>query len=209
MTTRFDEEMSSKEFNNHLKQIYEKTQSKEISRAIAKKQLELIHNKLSWNRLTYAVDYIINTFNLPFNFNENVRQYIIFNEISAPFNNFSITIEGSLITKAKSISNLPYLPIRIYAKLTNKELREIKERTESILAKRLPRYDGIKNIDQQIELDNWNRHKDRLDEVEKKRYKITAKEISKNVLKSQKKVQKVYDSTRSLQKLRKKRFGTE
>jgi hypothetical protein len=206
MDTMSDEKLSSQTFQDQTKGVFERVKNKEISRAMARKQLKLIDNNILWNRLTYTVDYIIDKFNLPLNFSDYIRKYILFNEISAPFNNF---IVGPWPKGITSISNLPYLPITIYAKLTNKELAQIKKETETNLAKRLPRYREIKDIDRQIELDDWNRHKSTFDEVERETYSVTAKEISKDVFKRSDKAQRVYDSTRGLKKLRKKRFGTE
>jgi len=206
MRRSLDEDIASPVFNNQLRKIYEKRKNKEIDEVIAKKQLYLLHNSLSWNRLRDSVDFIVDKFKIPLNFDENVREYIIFNEISAPLKNFEV---GQWVVSKITSTVLPYLSVRIYSKLTNKELKQIKEATESILGEKLPKYDGIKNIDQQMKLDDWNRHKERFDQVERKKYKMTAKEISENILKSRKKAQKVYDSTRGLKKLRKKRFGIE
>lgn len=201
-----DEKIESRELNEHLQDIYKKVESKEIDKRTAEKQSKLLHNEIPINYLTDAIDFILDQFNLPLNFKDSIRCYIMFNEISAPLTNFSV---GPWPAGTKSISNLSYLPITIYAKLTDKELRQIKEQTRSILADKLPKYKEIKNIDQKMKLDAWNRHKEKLDAVEQKSYTTTAKEISKDILKSSKHVQKVYDSTRTLQKLRKKRFGTE
>lgn len=203
---RSDEKIESKEFNEHIQNIHKKIESKEINRRMAEKQSKLLHNKIPINYLKDAVDFIIDQFNLPLNFADDIRRYIMFNEISAPLTNFSI---GPWPAGTKSISNLPYLPITIYAKLTDKELRQIKKETKSILAEKLPKYKEIKNIDQKMELDDWNRHKEKFDNVDQKSYITTAKEISKNVFNSTKHAQKVYDSIRGLRKLRKKRFGTE
>ncbi len=203
---RSDEKISDEAFWRKIKKIGKDVQNEVTDEEMAKKQRQLIHNDIPWNYLTYNINYIIEKFSLPLNFTESLRRYVLHNEISAPLYNFAI---GPWTEGTMKISGLSYLPITIYAKLTNKELKQLKAQTESSLTKNLPKYDDLKDIDTEIELDKWNRHKERFDEVERKKYKTTAKEISKNILGSKRKTQRVYDSTRKLKKLRKQRFGIE
>jgi len=206
MNDRADAESLTKSLLNQIQRIRTKIRNDEESQQMAKKQIRLLEQKISWNYFTRTNKEILDQFNLPLNFLENIRRYVIFNEISAPYDNYSI---GPWQEGTKSISDLPYLPITIYAKLTNKDLQQIKRETETSLARRLPKYDELKNIDELIELDEWNKHKERFNEGEQKEYRMTAREISENILKSKRHVQKVYDSDRRLKALKKKRFGTE
>lgn len=202
-----DERLASKSFNDQEKSICEKLKRKEISLAVANKQLKLLYdNNLLHNKLAQTTGLIMKRFNLPFNFSNSTREYIITGKVSAPLSNFSISI-GSWPKDIKSLRDMPYLPIKIYTKLTNNDLKEIKKLTNSIWGRNLPKYDTIRNIDRYIEIDEWNKDKNKFDFVEFKKYKILAKEISENVLGNPKNVQKIYDNSRSLKKLREKRFG--
>jgi hypothetical protein len=206
MDNRFDKEFLSKKLDTQLNKIRQNIEEEKISKKMAKEHSKLLHKKLTWNFLYYTIDFIIEKFKLPLNFRDNLRDYIIFGTISAPSANFSVHIEP--IPEGIKISNLPYLPIRIYSQLTNSDLKEIKEMTE-FFSKKLPKYNQIKNMDEKIKLDDWNKHKEKFNEAEQKTYKMTAKEISKNILNNPEKTQKVYDSSRSLERLRRKRFGTD
>jgi hypothetical protein len=206
MAKRADDKISSNSFCDQVKNIRTKLRNREIDLRTANRQSKLIHKNITWNYLKETVDFIVRKFSLPVNFTYHIREYILFNEISAPSINYDIHME--ITEEIKSVSNLPYMTVRIYQKLTDKELQLIKKETESHLGKNLKKYKEIKDIDQKIELDEWNRHKQRFDCASYKSYKTDAKEIARNVLHNPKKRQKVYDSTRRLQKLRKKRFGT-
>jgi hypothetical protein len=206
MDKRADDKILSNSFREQLKNISAKLKSGEIDLRTANRQSKLLHKSITWNYLKENVDFIIRKFSLPVNFTYHIREYILFNEVSAPPINYDIHME--ITEDIKFVSNLPYMTVRIYQKLTDKELQLIKKETESNLGKNLKKYKEIKDIDQKIELDEWNRHKQKFDCVSAKSYKIDAKEIAQNVLHNPKKRQRVYDSTRRLQKLRKNRFGT-
>ena len=206
MDTKSEEKILNEAFWRQIKKIGVKIQNDEIDEPMAKKQKKLIQETIPWNRLKYDIDYLLETFKLPLNFDESIRRYIVHSEISAPLSNFSV---GPFPIETNFKDGPLSLPVTIYGKLTNKELKRLKKQTESYLGRKLPKYDDLKDIDMEIELDKWNRHKEKFDEVEQKEYKMTAEEIAENLLGDKKKAQQVYDSTRKLKKLRKQRFGIE
>lgn len=199
--------MDEESFCYQRSKIYEKMEKGEISEAMAKKQIKLINSKITWNYLSDSVGFIIENFHLPYHFRNSIRTYIISGKFTFPPNNYTV---GPCPADTEFKSGMPYFPITIYAKMTDKEYKQLKKDVDTNrLARRLPKYNEIKDIDKQIEIDDWNRHKERYDALEMKNYKMTAKEISENVLNDPSQRQKVYDSTRNLERLRKKRFGTQ
>ncbi len=207
MSDRSDDIIESEEYKKQIDGIRDKLNKEEINLSTAKKQSELLGNtKLPWNYLSHAVEYIIKKFRLPAHFDYQLRQYIFFGQINAPLDNYGINLYPD--PKKKSYEQTS-VQIKVYAPLTDKELTDIKKIVNKVISKRVCAYGDIKDLDTTIELDKWNKSKERYNEAEDKKYKITAKEISENVIGNKKNGQKVYDSTRRLKKLRIKRFGTE
>lgn len=207
MDKKSDEMTADKARRLEINRISRKLENKEINEIVAQEQSKLIRRGITWHYLAYTIDLVINKFNLPINFSKCLWEYIVSNKVSAPSVNFDICIDP-LPMGMKSISDMPYMNIRIYAKLTNKELRMIKKETEGILGKRLPKYNEIKKIDEEMQLEEWNRNKEKLEIVEQKTYKMTAREIAANVLGNDN-TQEVYDNLRVMKNLRKKKFGIE
>lgn len=199
--------MDKKSFRYQRSKIYEKVEKGEISEAMAKKQIKLLYNKITWNYLSNSIGFIIENFHLPYHFRNSIRTYIISGEFTFPPSNYTV---GPCPADTEFKSGMPYFPITIYAKMTDKEYKQLKKDIDTNrLARKLPKYSEIKDIDKQIEIDEWNRHKERYDALEMKNYKMTAKEISENVLNDPNRRQKIYDNARGLERLRKKRFGNQ
>lgn len=200
------EKMLSKELLKQLKAISKNEADKLISPVQAKEQSRLLQ-RTSYNFLKYTVDFIVGQFRLPMHYAEHIRTYILFGGIGFPNSNFSVGPWEA--NDGESLFDRKYLPITIYAKLTKKDIMELKKTMDGIFGKNLPKYDHIPKIDELLVLSDWADYKERFDEMTQTPYKIGAREIAENVLKKPRARQKVYDAKRQLKTLRKKRFGTE
>lgn len=198
------EDMSrSPEFQRKLQRIRDDYESGKLDYKMRGKQWEMIHFNLPINYLTYTCRYLTEKYRIPANFSDSMYRYILFNQISIPLNNFAIGPFPDL--------KLPHerrdIPVTIYSQLTDEELQDLKREIE-LVGKRLLKFKPLKDIDKKLSIEEWFKNRARFDEVEKVEYKMSADEISENLLGSKRKKKRVYEAVRELKDLRKKRFGT-
>lgn len=201
--TKSDEIMDSKPFNVQLKMIREKVARKEIGPIMTQKQSHLLHLKLPLNYLKFTPEFLTSKFNVPENFAEHIRQYIVRGTITAPSNNFSFGPYPPWTTSRE----VGHLPVKIYAQLSNEELQDLKKEIE-IFGDKLPKLLPLKkDINKKLTLEEWYSNRYKYDASEDKEYKISVAEIAENVIGNKKKGKQVYEAVRELKKLRRKRFG--
>ncbi len=199
---RSDEIIDSPEFKRKLKTIRDNFTNGTLGHRMAQKQSRMVHFDIPVNYNTYHPQFLAETYNLPEHFAESIRRYILTGHISAPLNNFT----GGEWPAWTSPKEVRYIPIKIYAQLTDDELQDLKREIE-LMGRHLPRLKPVKNLEQKITLEQWFTERTRLDEVAGREYVMSASEISKNVLGTTKKKKKVYEAARELKKMRTKRFG--
>ncbi len=131
----------------------------------------------------------------------SMRDYILFNKLTAPPTNFDIGCypPGIRLTTAR------FIPINIYTKLTKNELKDLKKFFE-IENKKLPRYQPLKYIDRNLKVEEEHKDRKKMDWEEGRTYKISVSEIAESLLDNNKKTKQVHEIIRNLKELREKRF---
>ena len=202
-----DEISNTKSFFAQEDKIRQRLKNKEIGCRMAEKQMHLHWHKVPCNYLTDSVEFLTEKFNLPLHYDNLLRNYIIsgtLNPIYMPLNNFTVgPFPGSVLLR-----DVRYVPIKIYAKLTDAELLDIKKAVNDF-NKNLPQFQPLKNIDDKLTLEEWFLNRERFDEVKQKKYKMKAEEIAEEVFRrsDKKSKKKIYDDIKELKELREKRFG--
>lgn len=157
-----------------------------------------------WFDFADSVNKILKRYNLPNNYLQTIKHYLLFNTLQPPLVNFS---EGPY-EHGISFAKPEYIRLNIYTQLTDKELEEIKKYIKR-RSRHLPKYKKIKKLEEQLGFLSRYRDRDGFDYATNKKYKISVREIAseldgKNL---KKKMQKVYDAERKLKLIQKKRFG--
>ncbi len=199
---RSDQMMESADFIRQLKMVREKLRGEEIGMHMAKKQSQLLHYKIPWNYLTNTSKFLTEKFNIPENYEYPIRQYIISNYINAPTSNFS----GGEYPAWKRPKEIRYIPIKIYARLTDTDLKELKRHVDRY-GKHLPKFQALKNIDKKLTIEQWFENRSKYDSAEDRDYKTTTAEIAENLFGNKKHAKKVYEVVREIKELRIRRFG--
>ncbi|HXF44041.1 MAG TPA: hypothetical protein VNK70_01070 [Candidatus Paceibacterota bacterium] len=197
-----EEILDSPGFNKQLKQIRKKLDRREIGMRMARKQSQLLHHKIPINYLTNIARFLTEKFNVPENYKDHIRTYIIYGTISAPSNNF----EGGEYPAWTLPQENRYIPIKIYTRLTSEDIKELKRYIEWI-GKHLPRFQALKDTEKKLTIEQWFENRHKRDVVEGRDYKMSGAEIAENLLGDRKKSKKVYETVRELRELRQRRFG--
>jgi len=200
-----DQILDDQKFIKQEVRIHEKLRAKEITPSQARKQGELLYNRLPFNYLSDSVKYIIKRFHLPGNYDNFVRSYIISNTTTIPTSSFVI---GSFDPE-KGWKNLGYIPVKIFTRLSEDDLKELKREIDNWIGEKLPKYQALRDVNKKIDVVNWHNDHTRYDEATGKEYTTNNKEIAENLLGSKNKNNKVYEIARSLKKLWVSRFGKE
>lgn len=154
---------------------------------------------IPWKYFSHKTREIALKFNLPANFVDHIRDYLLFNKITAPTNNFAV-----IDPFPKDIDQKPRsLRVDIYHQLTDDDLSDLKHFVNNLC--KLEKAPKLRNIDRDILYEETREDLERFNEVEYKEYKMTISEAAFE-LKDQPSVKKVYDSHRSLDRARKKVF---
>lgn len=201
---RSDEIMDSSEFRKKEAAVTILLKKNKITRQEANKRLKEIYAVLPFNFLTRSVKELVEEFNLPESYQEALRYYIYRNEFFfVPAASYTV---GSWDT-GDSIAEARYVPLRVYAKLTDKDLKGIKEEVNKFFGEKLPFIQNIKAVEERLEAERLKKEGWEYDEISGKSYKLSDEEIAERVLGNRKKKSKVYESVRGLKTLRKRRFG--
>jgi len=208
MYRRSDEIRDSKQLRDQMKKIKEKVQAKKLDEYMAKKQAHMLYDDLPINYLANRVIEIIKNCNLPLNYKDSIRRYIVFGNIAAPAYPFTVVSDGS-DPEARVLESVT---IEFYAKLTDEDIRSVKEVVNnSFFGENLSDSpEPIKDINNKIKIEEIKYEKV-FDEVKKIWYIRTAQEISEIVDDEFKPnipttTGQVYENARELKELREKRF---
>lgn len=198
-----DLSMNSLAFLNQEQKIAGKIESGEISQKMGNKQIKLLYTKLMCNYFTDSVNFLIEKFHIPYNYEQTIRRYVIFNEIMfVPAQNYAVS---NYLFNKKNKSSKP-VTINIYAKLTNEEIKQLKKSIERF-GENLPEFQPLKNIDKRLELEEMIENRHYFNEVEQAEGEYKTSDIASDFFGNENKKKKVYDTKRDLRREREKRFG--
>jgi len=198
---RTDKLTASEAFKMQERAIREKLKNKEIDIRMANKQSRLLYSKLPVNYFTQTCKYLVEKFNLPGNFDYYIHQYILFNIVGAPPRNFVI----GPFELTTPLSEVRQVTVTIYAKLTDDELKWLKEEINRF-GKKLPKFNKLKDIDKKLNFEQWLANPEQYDPVTNTKYKMSRSEIAENIF-GDGDPKKAYESLRELKEIRRKRFG--
>ncbi|MFH1866975.1 MAG: hypothetical protein ABIJ81_02740, partial [Patescibacteria group bacterium] len=135
LVIKSDKVINSSGFNEQLKMIHQKLEKGEIGYRMADKQSSFMHLKVPINYFSHISLFLTKKYNVPENFSDYIRWYILYGIVNAPVNNF--------VCGSWPASTLPkdvrYLPIKIYSHLTLEELKDLKKEIE-LMGRHLPRF---------------------------------------------------------------------
>lgn len=204
---RKSDDVIGMKFSKKIQEIHSKVVSGEISEEMGKEQSAALHITVPVNYLRHISQFIIEKFNLPENYEDFVRSYIINNEGLTPIFNFAI----GPFPEADKYRDLRHIPITVYAALSDEDLiqlkREINNWIKIFAKKSFPKIKAIVDIDEKITIEKWLSDKTQRDIVTNKEYKVAASEIAEEILGNKYKTSKIYDNPRTVKKLRESRFG--
>ncbi len=205
MYNRSQQIQDSKAFREQIVSIKQNLKKNVVDVVMAKKQSDLFYSKLPENYLTATIDYIIDVCQLPGNYADSIRTYILCNILHAPPHIFS---EGPYVYEEK-VDRSKFVTITFYAKLTDVDLKELKKYVNELAGARMPDFQPLTEIDKKIKIEDMYADRERFNETDNVRYKMTAEEIAENIqadFKSKTKASDVYEAVRGINELRKKRF---
>ncbi|MFZ3099835.1 MAG: hypothetical protein WA103_01205 [Minisyncoccales bacterium] len=197
--------MNDSGFQRQIKMIWQKQRRGEVGSAMARKQSYLVHDKIPINYFSNRCLFITDKFGLPENYSDFIRGYILDGRTTERTSNFSIMP----FYKDKGGRTARHLTVKIYARLTDRDLADLKRQIDLVIKNKLPKYQELRNIDKKLNLEKWVENRIKHDEVNDIDYKMTNGEIAKNLFGSKEKAKKVNDTYRSIKKLRESRFGKE
>lgn len=186
----------SPEYTKEEKRIWSLKRQKKITRNEEEILWEKLLHRLPFNFLTDSVREIMADFNIPENYELFIRMYITTGSINAPASNFSATI-----TKKRCV------PITIYTRLTDRDLKEIKKYVNGYFGKKLPFVQKVRDVPKKLEVERLYLQGEEYDPVTEKNYKLNNEDIAEKVFGNKKKEKDIYEIVRSLDGLRKRRFG--
>ena len=195
-------------FRPIVKKIKEQVKAKLSDEATAQKQIDMLYEQLPENYLTARVVEIIKNCNLPINYEDSIRRYLVFGNIFAPAHPFNVVSysEDPKVRLRESVT------VKFYSKLTDDDLKPLKKLVNNIFGEELPESPGpIKDIDKKIKIEEINRNREVFDVRDRVGYKLTAREIAEMVDDESEPytattINQVHDAPRELKKLRDKRF---
>jgi hypothetical protein len=194
------------EYRARGRAIVEEYRTGKIDREEFNRRINLHHEEIPINYRWGRARFIADKFGLPENYAEHVDTYIIQGRITAPYHNFVLGPWGEL-RHDENFSTVRRIPVTFYTMPTNEDVRLVKEEVERFAKRRgLPRYNTLKDIDRNLDIEEWHRQKERFDPVEQTTYRTTAAEIAEEYLGSAKKAGGVRAIGRDLKKIREKRF---
>lgn len=198
-----DEIMDSPEFRKNEEAITILFKNNKITRQEANRKLKEIYAVLPFNFLTRSVKELVKEFNLPESYHEALRYYIYRNEFFfVPAASYTVGPwdAGDSITEAR------YVPLRVYTKLTDEDLKEIKKEVNKYFGKNLPSFKNIRDLERNVEIDRTDTEGE-LDAVSYKFKTVDRALIAERFLGSAKKKPEIKKIKETLNKTRKNRFG--
>lgn len=196
--------LDSKDYTQKLKQLHADLLARKIESLRAyKNACREVELTVPLHRFHHVPKFLAEKYRLPDNFVEAVRLYFTHGLITAPPVNFSFgPYEG-----ARPFKEYGFIPVKIYARLTQKELAELGKEIE-LMGEHMPRYQPLKDIDRKLKLeDSYLKRADDFDHATGQSFKTTAADIAQVELGSKTKRNQVYEAQRELKNMRKKLFG--
>lgn len=185
----------SSEYIKEEKKIWSLKRQKKINRNEEEMLWKKLLHQLPFNYLTDSIREIMVDFNIPENYELFLRMYLTTGSINAPASNFSATI-----TKKHCV------PITIYARLTDRDLKEIKKYVNGYFGKKLPFVQKVRDVPKKLEIESLYLQGEEYDPVSQKSYKLNNEDIAEKVFGNKKREKDIYEIVRSLDGLRKRRF---
>ena len=185
---------SSETYKRMVRGVRKKFKDGELDEVMANKQLKVLEHQNPFNRLHDTCKYIMTHFNIPTHFELALSTYILHNKIAyIPTHNFAHIPDVNDKDRTAQIT--------IHAKLEKEELQELIKLIK-VLNKTLPTVSKVSDdFMKKLSIENWKNSTHVYDE------KISASEIAKENLGENAKPQQVYDTSRLLNKKRKRLFG--
>lgn len=171
-----------------------------------KKLLSELHDPIPVNYFTRQIKNLLDEFNVPVNFENSIRYFILYNDAMwIPSTTYSITPGTPENRHERAVT------LVLRSKLTDQILKQLKHEVNNIFGKELPRIGSIKNLESKLAVERYYYHdRERYDEVSGTPYMLSVLEISEQVKDETGKTikpQDIYETTRSLRRLRKKKFA--
>ncbi len=202
LTQKSDKILLDKDFREKEIKLKEDNYEQKISYTESKSRVNQLYDQVPIFYLKNRIDFIIDKFNLPLNYEGFLRSYIILNKISnVPGQNFTIGEYPPFV----KLREAKFIPVKIFSRLTNDEIESLKEEVTKF-SKQLPKYSPLKNIDRDLEIEDWMVNRERFDSVEYKPYIMTTAEIAGELLGSPRKGKMAHDIVKDLKNTRKRRF---
>ncbi len=159
--------------------------------------------------------YIAARFNAPEHFGWFIQQYILNGSINAPMSSF----QGGAWPPGARSKDMRYVPVNVYAQLTDEDFEELKRYLTYWGKRRLAKFNPIKDIDNKLTIEQWvmgdRDHWDHAENNERGAYYHTTLDelaktaIEQKLIKGKPDGKRIAEAARLLQELRDKRFGKE
>lgn len=142
-------------------------------------------------------------FNLPESYRNALNYYILQNDFFlVPGSSYTVGPwdSGEKLTEAR------YVPFRVYAKLTDEDLKKIKKEVNKHFGRRLPSFKNIRDLERKLEVEKLTREGE-LDAVTYQHQKMKPEDIAERVLGRRSKKKEIPNIINGLRKTRINRFG--
>ena len=159
-------------------------------------EFKIRYEKIPFKYIYNSTIEIIKEFNLPNSYEKDIKNYIIYGEISCLHSvGYHISSSNKCVT------------VNIYAKPSEEDFEKIK-REVKLHSKNLPSFRNISNLDRNLEAERLH-NEGELDPVSYKKEKLRSEDIAERLLGSPKKKNEIAKITATLKKTRKNRFGNK
>jgi len=197
-----DAVIMSPEYNERGRAIFADRDTGCIDQNEFDRRLDLHEDEVPLNYFRFVERFIIDKFDLPENYEDCINQYVLTGTINAPYHNFVVS------TVLERGNRIPRKSTVTFFTVPTEEDMQLAKRAIDWHAKfhGMRQYQPMKNIDRDLKIEAWYRHKDRFDPVEQKSYKTATSEIAKEHLGSAKKADAVRFIVKDLEKARKRRL---
>lgn len=202
---RCDSMMSSSKFAELESEIYKKLQDGEITQNKAKELTKELYRQIPVDYLYSQIWKIIRQFNMPDNYEHHIYKYILYGIITAPIANYVI----GPFSPWEKLRDVRRVPITVYAKLTDKDLRDLKLQINQYFGgKVLTFIQDVRDISRDLESEKTLAEKE-YDYTTGEEVKLSAEDVAERIFGSRRKKKEVFKARERLRKLRKTRFGKQ
>ncbi len=183
----------------------------------AKTRREMLNFKIPSYYFYEMPRYIAARFNVPEHFSQFIQVYIWDDTVNAPTSNF----QGGAWPPGKRSKDMRYVPINVYAQLTDEDFGELKRYLSFWGQRRLSKFNPIKDIDNKLTIETWIAEKpegayldfaendERGGNVRSTLTDLAKDAVHEKLMKGKPDGKRVAEAARLLEELRDKRFGKE